>query len=164
MKLRLALPLAAAVLALSACAGSGDTTESAPESSAPANAPASSAPASSAPASSAPQGGGGGGNELTVDGKKIELTGEPTCLRGAGKVTLQYPDGSLGLAITEGDPVKVEAVSVVDPDGAVLSYAPGTAGEATATKDGDGWIIEGKATSLSKSGTKDVAFTIKFSC
>jgi ipoprotein LpqH len=133
---------AAIVIAgLSGCS-SGDKKSESPTTTAEATTEAGTAGATAAPS--------GGGTKVTIDGQDQNVGGTVVCTAMGGNMNIAIGDAATGIAaVLSEDGSTVQSVGLGNVNGVTLGYQSGTGqGEATATKDGNNWMITGTATGI----------------
>jgi lipoprotein LpqH len=95
-------------------------------------------------------GGGGAGPTVTIDGKNQNVTGSVACSTVGGTVNIAIGGSATGIGavLTDGNPPTVKSVGLGNVNGVTLAYAPGGAGNASATKNGNSYKITGTATGI----------------
>ncbi|WP_418001790.1 lipoprotein LpqH [Mycobacterium sp. PDNC021] len=88
--------------------------------------------------------------EVTVDGVRQNITGNVVCTNAVGNFNIAIGQKVSGVAVVlTPDAKTVHSVILGNVNGVILGYQQGmSGGEATASKDGDTYIISGSATGV----------------
>jgi ipoprotein LpqH len=133
-------------------------------SSSSASASSSSSGSSSVSASAAPS----GGTKVTIDGQDKNINGSVVCASMGGNVNVAIGEAMTGIAavVSDGDSPSVTSVALGNVNGVTLAVGGGQ-GDATATKDGKSYKIEGNAVGVDMANPMTPVkkpFTLEFTC
>ena len=96
-------------------------------------------------------GSGAAAPTVTIDGKNQNVSGSVVCTKAGGNVNIAIGGAATGIGavLTDADPPQVKSVGLGNVNGATLAYTSGTGqGNASATKNGNGYKITGTATGV----------------
>jgi lipoprotein LpqH len=94
-------------------------------------------------------GSGAAAPTVTIDGKNQNVSGAVVCTKAGGNVNIAIGGAATGIGavLTDTNPPEVKSVALGNVNGVTLAYAPGSpTGNASATKNGNGYKITGTAT------------------
>lgn len=89
--------------------------------------------------------------KVTIDGADQNVGGTVACTTVGGNVNIAIGDASTGIGavLTDASPPAVKSVALGNVNGVTLGYAEGSGqGDATASKDGETYKINGHATGV----------------
>ena len=153
------------IAGLSGCS-SDNKSESSSSASSKSESASSSSASETASATAAPT---GSGTKLTIDGADQALNDAANCTTVGDTVNVAIGQAGTGVAaiISGGDAPTVTSVGLGNFGGAALAVGPGV-GEATATKDGNTYTIQGNATGADMAnptaGMVTKPFELVFTC
>ena len=109
-----------------------------------------------------------GGTKVTIDGQDKTVGGSVVCAAMGGNVNVAIGEAMTGIAavITDGDSPTVTSVALGNVNGVTLAVAGGQ-GDATATKDGKSYKVEGNAVGVDMANPMTPVkkpFTLEFTC
>jgi ipoprotein LpqH len=96
-------------------------------------------------------GSGAAAPTVIIDGKNQNVTGSVVCTTAGGNVNIAIGGAATGIAavLTDANPPQVKSVGLGNVNGVTLAYTSGTGqGNASATKNGNGYKITGTATGV----------------
>ena len=139
----------AAVLGLAGCSDekpSSETTSSTSSTTKTSSTSSATASAAQPPTGNPPP----GQAEVTVDGARQNITGNVVCTNAVGNFNIAIGQQVSGVAVVlTPDAATVHSVILGNVNGVILGYQQGmSGGQATATKDGNTYIISGSATGV----------------
>ncbi|MFL0238577.1 lipoprotein LpqH [Mycobacterium sp. SMC-18] len=143
----------AVVVGIAGCSGEKPPSETTSSSSSTTTTKSTSSPASSTTASPTQPPTGNpppGQAEVTVDGVRQNITGNVVCTNAVGNFNIAIGQKASGVAVVlTPDAATVHSVILGNVNGVILGYQQGmSGGEATASKDGDTYVISGSATGV----------------
>ena len=109
-----------------------------------------------------------GGTKVTIDGQDKTVGGSVVCAAMGGNVNVAIGEAMTGIAavIGDGDTPTVTSVALGNVNGVTLAVAGGQ-GDATATKDGKSYKVEGHAVGVDMANPMtpvNKPFTLEFTC
>jgi ipoprotein LpqH len=96
-------------------------------------------------------GSGAAAPTVTIDGKNQNISGAVVCTKAGGNVNIAIGGAATGIGavLTDADSPQVKSVGLGNVNGVTLAYTSGTGqGNASATKNGNGYKITGTATGV----------------
>jgi ipoprotein LpqH len=86
---------------------------------------------------------------VTIDGKNQNVSGQTVCTTVSGLTTIAVGGAASGISVVLTSDNTVKSVGLGNVNGVTLAYAQGSGqGDATATKNGNGYKITGNATGV----------------
>ena len=110
------------------------------------------------------------GAKVLIDGKDQNVSGTAVCMSSGSGVTISIGGAGTGVAamLTNSDPPEVKSVALGNVNGVSLGYSPGgSAGNASATKNGNSYKVTGTATGVDMANpmqTVNKPFEIDVTC